>query len=76
VLRILLRTVVSAISNYYLFEFICFQKVYPIENILIDAESMNYFPISSAYYKFRIEGTMGGTKIICIDSAFTLSCRK
>jgi len=42
----------------------------------IDADPMKYFPMSSAYYKLRIEGTMNGTKIICVDTAFTLSCKK
>ena len=74
--RILLSTVISAISNYYLFYFLCFQKIYPVENIIIDAEGMNYLPVTNAYYKLRIEGTMNGTKIICVDSAFTISCKK
>lgn len=75
-LRILQRTVISAISNYCLFQFLCFQKVFSIENVVIDADPMKYFPMSSAYYKLRIEGTMNGTKIICVDTAFNLICKK
>jgi hypothetical protein len=49
--------------------------VYPIENIVIDADAIKYFPISSGYYKLRIEGYMNATKIICVDIAFTLRCK-
>ncbi|XP_021919261.1 uncharacterized protein LOC110829633 [Zootermopsis nevadensis] len=51
-------------------------KVYPIKNIVIDADAMKYFPINNAYFKLRIEGYMNVTKILCVDSAFTLSCKK
>jgi hypothetical protein len=61
-------------TNY--FSSFCFQKVYPIENIVIGADAMKYFPIGSGYYKLRIEGYMNATKIICANIAFSLQCKK
>lgn len=66
----------NELSSIYLITLFYFQKVYPIKNIVIDADAMKYFPINNAYFKLRIEGYMNVTKILCVDSAFTLSCKK
>ncbi|XP_069698837.1 uncharacterized protein [Periplaneta americana] len=51
-------------------------KNYPINDIKIGPECLKYFPIGPAYYMLKIEGYMNKTKIICADTAFTITCNK